>query len=162
PQRRVLSACLAVGLVGACLLPWYALPDDVAWPSPLFYRSAPTTSAAAQAVAHGRAWLAPIVIVLLALAGVARRTSDRRQPGGLHDAEGAVSLGATIDRLLTTRIWGLHCLTSTRRCGVAWNTLALALACGAGCTGLGLAFALIATRTSFRAKALLRTLTVLP
>jgi iron(III) transport system permease protein len=80
----------------------------------------------------------------------------------VHDGDGLWSLGATVERLLTTRIWGLHCLTSARRCGVAWNTLALAVACATGCTLLGLAFALIATRTSFRAKGLLRTLTVLP
>ena len=36
------------------------------------------------------------------------------------------------------------------RCGVAWNTLALALACAIACTALGLAFALIATRTASR------------
>lgn len=42
------------------------------------------------------------------------------------------------------------------------NTLALALLCATGCTSLGLAFALIATRTDFRQKKLLRFLTVLP
>ena len=79
-----------------------------------------------------------------------------------QDADGAVRASATLDRLLSMRIWGLHCLASARRCGVAWNTLVLALACAASCTLLGLAFALIVTRTGFRAKALLRTLTVLP
>ena len=79
-----------------------------------------------------------------------------------QDADGAVHASATLDRLLSMRIWGLHCLASARRCGVAWNTLVLALACAASCTLLGLAFALIVTRTGFKAKALLRTLTVLP
>jgi iron(III) transport system permease protein len=79
-----------------------------------------------------------------------------------QDADGAFGVAATIDRLLSARIWGLHCLTSARRCGVAWNTLLLALACAACCTALGLAFALIVTRTGFRAKAVLRALTVLP
>jgi len=79
-----------------------------------------------------------------------------------QDAEGAFGVTATIERLMSARIWGLHCLTSARRCGVAWNTLGLALTSAACCTLLGLAFALIVTRTGFRAKRLLRTLTVLP
>jgi iron(III) transport system permease protein len=79
-----------------------------------------------------------------------------------QDADGALGVAATLERLLSPRIWGLHCLTSARRCGVAWNTVVLALASAACCTLLGLAFALIVTRTGFRAKRLLRTLTVLP
>lgn len=59
-------------------------------------------------------------------------------------------------------IWGLGCLSSNLRCGVAWNTLFLAVVVGAGTTLLGLAFALIAVRTGFRFKPLLRLLTVLP
>src|SRR4029450_1372803 len=59
-------------------------------------------------------------------------------------------------------IWGLRCLVGGGRCGVAWNTLFLALACGVGTTALGLAFALVATRTGFRYKRTLRVLTVLP
>jgi iron(III) transport system permease protein len=59
-------------------------------------------------------------------------------------------------------VWGLGCLDGTSRCGVAWNTLLLALTCAICCTGLGLAFALIATRTDFRWKKLLRFLSVLP
>ncbi|WP_230531290.1 ABC transporter permease [Microvirga roseola] len=59
-------------------------------------------------------------------------------------------------------IWGLDCLTSDLRCGVAWNTLFLGLLVGVGTTALGLAFALIATRTEFRYKKLLRVMSVLP
>jgi iron(III) transport system permease protein len=59
-------------------------------------------------------------------------------------------------------IWGLDCLTSELRCGVAWNSLFLALIVGVGTTALGLSFALIATRTGFRYKVLLRVLSVLP
>lgn len=46
--------------------------------------------------------------------------------------------------------------------GVAWNSLTLAVLTGAGTTLLGLAFALVVTRTGFPAKKLLRVLTVLP
>jgi len=65
-------------------------------------------------------------------------------------------------KFLDRSIWGLDCFTSSLRCGVAWNTLILAVLVGVGTTALGLAFALIATRTNFRAKGLLRALTVLP
>ncbi|MBZ6078638.1 ABC transporter permease [Microvirga puerhi] len=59
-------------------------------------------------------------------------------------------------------IWGLDCLSSDLRCGVAWNTLFLGVLVAFGTTALGLAFALIATRTSFRFKKLLRVMSVLP
>ena len=59
-------------------------------------------------------------------------------------------------------IWGIDCLYSSLRCGVAWNTVFLAIVVGAGSTILGLAFALISARTSFRYKALLRVMSVLP
>jgi iron(III) transport system permease protein len=80
----------------------------------------------------------------------------------VEDADGAFSLAALPARLFTPKVWGLGCLDGTSRCGVAWNTLLLALTCAVCCTGLGLAFALIATRTDFRWKKLLRFLSVLP
>ena len=80
----------------------------------------------------------------------------------LQDGDGAFSLAALPDRLFREKIWGLGCVTASTRCGVAWNTLLLAFLCATGCTAFGLAFALIATRTGFRQKKLLRVLTVLP
>jgi iron(III) transport system permease protein len=65
-------------------------------------------------------------------------------------------------KFLDRSIWGLDCLSSGLRCGVAWNTLFLGLLVGVGTTALGLAFALIATRTEFRFKKLLRVMSVLP
>ncbi len=59
-------------------------------------------------------------------------------------------------------IWGVDCLYSKLRCGVAWNTVFLAILVGAGSTLLGLTFALIAARTAFRYKAVLRVMSVLP
>lgn len=59
------------------------------------------------------------------------------------------------------RIWGLGCLRGMR-CGVAWNSLFLAIVVGFVTTALGLVFALIVTRSSFRYKRGLRALTVLP
>jgi iron(III) transport system permease protein len=65
-------------------------------------------------------------------------------------------------KFMDKSIWGLDCLSSDLRCGVAWNTLFLGLLVGVGTTALGLAFALIATRTEFRFKKLLRVMSVLP
>jgi iron(III) transport system permease protein len=80
----------------------------------------------------------------------------------VQDNEGAYSLTEFGAKLFSAKIWGLHCLEDSRGCGVAWNSFVLAVAVGIGSTLLGLAFALIATRTGFRYKRLLRALTVLP
>ena len=77
----------------------------------------------------------------------------------VQDNDGAYSLTEFTGKLFSAKIWGLHCLTSTRGCGVAWNSFVLAVAVGVGSTLLGLAFALIATRTGFRYKRALRALT---
>jgi iron(III) transport system permease protein len=65
-------------------------------------------------------------------------------------------------KFMDRSIWGLDCLTGDLRCGVAWNTLFLGVLVAFGTTALGLAFALIATRTDFRYKKLLRVMSVLP
>jgi iron(III) transport system permease protein len=80
----------------------------------------------------------------------------------LESNDGTFAPSAFIARATTEKIWGIACLGGGARCGVAWNTLLLALACAAACTALGLAFALIVTRTGFRYKKLLRVLSVLP
>ncbi|MGO4573788.1 ABC transporter permease [Microvirga sp. 2TAF3] len=67
-----------------------------------------------------------------------------------------------VTKFMDKSIWGLDCVTSDLRCGVAWNTLFLGILVAFGTTALGLAFALIATRTSFRYKKLLRVMSVLP
>ena len=56
----------------------------------------------------------------------------------------------------------MGCLTANVNCGIAWNSLLMAILVAASTTVLGLAFALLATRTGFRAKRLLRLLSVLP
>ena len=78
------------------------------------------------------------------------------------DAAGALSASAFVARLATPRIWGLGCLVGAARCGVAWNTLLLAVLSATLATALGLAFALIVTRTGLRLRRALRVLSVLP
>ncbi len=75
---------------------------------------------------------------------------------------GGYSLTSFFSKFLSARIWGIDCLTGGQRCGVAWNSVFLATAVGIITTLLGLVFALIATRTGFRYKGVLRALTVLP
>jgi iron(III) transport system permease protein len=79
-----------------------------------------------------------------------------------QDAQGGLSLRAFADRMLTPKIWSVACIAGGSRCGVAWNTLVLALLCAVLSTGLGLAFALIVTRTRFPFKRSLRALSILP
>lgn len=69
---------------------------------------------------------------------------------------------AFLDRFFNPKIWGLACTYSGSQCGVAWNTLALALSTATLATMLGLCFALIVTRTQFPFKRGMRMLTVLP
>lgn len=263
-SSRALLAWIAVGIVGFLLLPWYALPDSVLDPGWLRqWTGRDAAPAWLQAARHGRPWLAPIGIALLAAAMVAvvpLRTRTRASavavigalgfvwlaaqgfaigPSGwafealarafgplaggqygmglgaflaasafailfawglarlgafkgdafvagsvvtvmllvitftffpvvrilgsaMQDDRAAWSLSAFAARLFTQKVWGLSCIGGTTRCGVAWNTLVLATLCAVGCTALGLAFALIVTRTGFRHKRLLRLVSVLP
>ncbi len=80
----------------------------------------------------------------------------------LRDNDGTYSLGIFLAKFLDNKIWGLNCLQGGTRCGVAWNSLFLAVLVGFSTTVLGLAFALVATRSGFKYKKLLRALTVLP
>ena len=64
-------------------------------------------------------------------------------------------------KLTNQSIWSLGCLAGGQ-CGVALNTVALAILVGAATTFLGLAFALLAIRTTLALKPLLRGLSLLP
>jgi len=80
----------------------------------------------------------------------------------LRDNDGVYSLGIFAAKFFDNKIWGLGCLTGGTRCGVAWNSLFLAVLVGFFTTLLGLVFALVATRSGFRYGRVLRGLTVLP
>ncbi|WFE88794.1 iron ABC transporter permease [Roseibium porphyridii] len=75
--------------------------------------------------------------------------------------DGAYSILVFFDKFFDDRIWGLGCLAGAR-CGAAWNSLFLAVLVGLITTLLGLAFALVVTRSGFRYKRVMRALTVLP
>lgn len=80
----------------------------------------------------------------------------------LQDNDGAFAVRVFFEKLFDRRIWGVGCLGGGVRCGVAWNSFLLAVLTGLSSTLLGLTFALVVTRTRFRAKKLLRVLTMLP
>ncbi len=75
--------------------------------------------------------------------------------------DGTYSGSVFMSKFFDDRIWGLGCLSGLR-CGVAWNSLFLAVLVGLLTTLLGLVFALVVTRSGFRYKQGLRALTVLP
>jgi len=82
--------------------------------------------------------------------------------GAFLDEDGRWSSAAFLGRIATERVWGLGCLSGGVRCGVAWNTLVLALLTAAGTTFLGTLMALMAERGSRRWQAPLRVLALLP
>jgi iron(III) transport system permease protein len=86
----------------------------------------------------------------------------RALAGAFVDESGRPSLAALAARIGTERTWGLSCLAGGVRCGVAWNTLFLALLTATGTTVLGTLIALLAERGSARWKRPLNALALLP
>lgn len=82
--------------------------------------------------------------------------------GSVQDFDGSFKPDGFIRNIQDPSIWSLGCIIDGTRCGVAWRTLWLALMTASGSTVLGLAFALLATRTNFPYKKGLRLLTILP
>jgi iron(III) transport system permease protein len=82
--------------------------------------------------------------------------------GAFVDDAGRFSLAAVAERLGHERIWGLGCLAGGVRCGVAWNTLFLALLTACGTTVLGTMLALVAERGARRLRTPVHLLSVLP
>lgn len=82
--------------------------------------------------------------------------------GAFQNFDGSANFSGFSRNFVDPSIWSLDCVIGGPRCGIAWRTLFLAILTAAGSTLLGLAFALIATRTRFPFKKGLRMLTVLP
>ena len=68
--------------------------------------------------------------------------------GAFLTEEGRWSITALFSRIGNERVWGLNCLAGGVRCGVAWNTLFLALLTATGTTILGTMMALMAERSA--------------
>jgi iron(III) transport system permease protein len=82
--------------------------------------------------------------------------------GAFVDEDGAFSLAALAARIGNERVWGVSCVTGGVRCGVAWNTLFLALLTAASTTLLGTLIALWSERSARRAGKALNVLALLP
>ena len=86
----------------------------------------------------------------------------RMLSSALRTDDGVYSLGVFFDKITSEKIWGLGCLSANVGCGAAWNSLFLAILVGVLTTVLGLAFALVVTRSGLQRRKLFRALTVLP
>ncbi len=82
--------------------------------------------------------------------------------GAFFNEDGAFAVMALAERLGNERVWGLSCLVGGVRCGVAWNTLFLALLTAAGTTVLGTLIALYAELGHRRVQKPLGILALLP
>ena len=76
--------------------------------------------------------------------------------------EGDYAFSLFLEKISSYNIWSLACLNSDFSCGVAWNSLWMAVLVGLATTVLGLTFALLVTRTGMQAKGLVRTVSLLP
>jgi len=79
-----------------------------------------------------------------------------------HDTKGGWALAPFFERLTDDKIWRIACFYSRSTCGVAWNSLMLAISVGVLSTLLGLAFALVLTRTGVRFRSAFKSLSLLP
>jgi iron(III) transport system permease protein len=75
---------------------------------------------------------------------------------------GQTGIAAAASRIANERTWGLSCLGQGAHCGVAWNTLFLALLTATGTTALGLLLALAELRGGARWARGVRLLAPLP
>ena len=83
--------------------------------------------------------------------------------GAFLNEEGQWAFSALFQRIGNERVWGLNCLAGGVRCGVAWNTLFLALLTATGTTVLGTMMALLAERGAGpRVQTPLRVVALLP
>ena len=81
---------------------------------------------------------------------------------GLIDEQNSYSILIFIEKFTDKRIWSLGCLIGGGRCGVALNSLFMAIIVGALTTILGLVFALLVTRTNLKFRRVIRAMSVLP
>ena len=93
----------------------------------------------------GSVWTIGVLVALFVFFPVARVLIS-----AFTGPDGAIDLALTVQRLTASDIWGLACLAGGTTCGVAWNSLFLAVLAGVLSTLLGLAFALLALRSGFR------------
>ncbi len=110
---------------------------------------------------RGDAFVVGLIGLIIALVGVFVFFPVAHILIRAFQVDGGYSLTEFFPRFFSSDLWGLGCFIGGR-CGPAINSVILAIMTGATTVMLGLAFALIFTRTEFKAKPLLRILTVIP
>ena len=121
-----------------------------------------TTTIAQSGKGHGDAFVIGAIGLIVALVGIFVFYPVMHILIQAFQVGDEYAINQFLMRFFSSNLWGLGCLVSHRSCAVGINSLFLAIMTGLGTTVLGLAFALIFTRTNFRAKRLLRILTVVP
>jgi len=122
-----------------------------------------TQGMAARGAAKGDVFVSGVIGLVVALvAAFIAFPVGQILTSAVIDSEGAVSISVFYEKFADRKIWGLGCLQSRLSCGVAWNSLILAVVVGACTTALGLAFALVATRSGLTRTRIFRALSVLP
>ena len=112
---------------------------------------------------RGDVFIASAVVVCVALLSLfVVYPVCRSLVSAFYSETGELSLLAVWNRIGTPRIWSFGCLSAGRQCGVAWNTLGLALATATGTTILGTLIALWAERSGTRMGKPLNALALMP
>ncbi|MCK4711273.1 MAG: iron ABC transporter permease [Marinosulfonomonas sp.] len=120
-----------------------------------------TTGFTSMGKGRGDAFVVGLIGLIVALVGVFVFFPVTHILIRAFQVDGGYSLTEFFPRFFSSSLWGLGCFVG-RSCGPAINSVMLAIMTGATTVMLGLAFALIFTRTDFKAKPLLRILTVIP
>ena len=119
--------------------------------------------AARRGAFKGDATIAGIVCVLsLLLLVFVAYPIGRMLLASVLDEKGQWVVRSAMDRFFSADIWGAGCVTGNVRCGVAINSMLLAILAGAFSTLFGFALALLAERGAERNKKWLRILSILP
>lgn len=118
---------------------------------------------AARGAVNGDSFVVGSIVLVVSVVGIfIFFPIVRMLVSAFRDEAGLLGAAPFLARLADKKIWGLGCLEGQLSCGVAWNSLLLAILVGALTTALGLVFALVATRSGIRYTRVFRALTVLP
>ncbi len=120
-----------------------------------------TTAFSSVGKARGDAFVVGLIGLIISLVGVFVFFPVAHILIRAFEIDGGYSLTEFFPRFFSSDLWGLSCFIGGT-CGPAINSVILAIMTGTSTVLLGLAFALIFTRTDFKAKPLLRMLTVIP
>ena len=120
-----------------------------------------TTAFSSAGKARGDAFVVGLIGLIISLVGVFVFFPVAHILIRAFEIDGGYSLTEFFPRFFSSDLWGLSCFVGGT-CGPAINSVILATMTATTTVLLGLAFALIFTRTDFKAKPLLRMLTVIP